>query len=304
MPHHTSQEPWIPAEPGDLIEANKWNEVQQFARSDIAAAEAKCDAAVDELRDSLDDIDAAQFGGKTPQEWSEQFASSIHDHEGQSVYRRYIKRFDVRNLDAFLDHGLGRYPLVDAYELLPVIGDTRKVDVSNELKACKLLFYYRHVDADRYNLRISIGRDRRDLGIPFEQALTELGVDYDDDDTIEDVLNDLWTELSKDPNDELDHCTTPWVDDCCGQRRTVQQLKDADQWNDLRLGIRPVRCPIVPVCVTQVDYETLYVAVDKQPRRSTTLSGTPTTPAVESGGDDPLPDLEVPDLDLMFLLRI
>lgn len=301
MPHHTSQEPWIPAEPGDLIEANKWNEVQQFARSDIAAAEAKCDAAVDELRDSLDDIDAAQFGGKTPQEWSEQFAPTIHDHEGQSVYRRYIKRFDVRNLDAFLDHGLGRYPLVDVYELLPVVGDTRKVEVSNELKACKLLFYYGHVDADRYNLRISIGRDRRDLGIPFEQALTELGVEYDDDDTIEDVLNDLWTALSKDPNDELDHCTTPWVDDCCGQRRTVQQLKDADQWNDLRLGIRPVRCPIVPVCVTQVDYETLYVAVDEQLRRR---ADTTTTPAVESGEDALLSEREGPDLDLMFLLRI
>jgi hypothetical protein len=321
MPQHKSQEPWLPAEPGDLIEASDWNEVQQFARSGIVAAEAKCDAAVEELRNSLDDIDAAKFDGKTPQEWAQQFAPAVHDHEGQSVYRRFIKRFERDYPEAFLDHGLGRYPLVDVFELLPVVGDDPRAQVDDRLRACKLLFYYGHVDADRYDLRVSIGRDRRYLGIPFEQALAELGVDYDDNDTIEDVLSDLWTVLSRDPNDELDHCTTPWVDECCGERRTVQDLKDADQWADLRLGIRPARCPLVPVCITQVDYDTVHVAADQRMwrrplefyRRVRTIPLDPWSdqeafqreyPGVGLDPRDPLKNLEVPGgLDLMFLLR-
>ncbi len=327
MPRHKEQEPWLPAEPGDLIEADKWNEVQQFAKAGIASAEEKCDQAVGELREELDDIDAAKLGGKTPEEWADEFAAAQHDHEG-SAYRRFIKRFDDDNLDAFLDHGLGRYPLVDVYELKPAIGPNPKVAIDDELRNCKLLFYYGHNDADDYDLRISIGRDRRDIGIPFGQALEELGVEYDDDDTIEDVLNDLWRDFSRDPNDELDHCTTPWVDKCCGERRTVEQLKDADQWADLRLGIRPVRCPIVPVCITHVDYESVYVAADgrfwRRPlaiyQRLRHTEANPYTETEDFGqevaglfggaGDnepdigDILRDLELPEeLDLMFLLR-
>lgn len=323
MSHHKSQEPWIPVEPGDLIEAGDHNEIQQFARSEIVDAEMRSAAAIDELRDSLDEIDAAKFGGKTPQEWAEQFAATVHDHEGYSAYRRFLKHFDRRNPEAFLDHGLGRYPLVDVYELLPVIGDHPKVEISDRLRQCKLLFYYGHNDADRYDLRVSIGRDRRDIGIPFEQLLAELAVSYDDDDPIEDVLNDLWTALSDDPNDELDHCTTSWVDDCCGQRRTVKDLKDADQWNDLRLAIRPVRCPIVPVCVSHIDYRTVHVSADQQLwrrpleffRRARAIPHDPWTEPDAfdkalgdlkiGGGRGDLAQLPLPDtLDLMFLLRI
>ncbi len=137
-------------------------------------------------------------------------------------------------------------------------------------------------------------RERIPLGLPFEQVLAELGVEYEDDDTIEDVLNDLWRKLMEDPNDTIKHCTTPWVDECCGKRRTVENLKKADQWSDLYLAIKPRKCGkgadisideagaiVTPTCqleVTQVNYDTLLMEAF-----GLTANGTP--------------------LDLMFLLR-
>jgi hypothetical protein len=323
MTNYKDQQPWVPADPGELIQAGKWNEAQQYARAGIADLEQSTASTVEELRVELRNVDAVRFGGDTPEEWSGTFAPRQHNHEGQSVYRRYFKRFDEISQEAFLQHDLGRYPLVDVYELRPVVGPRpRAAQASQALLSAKLLFYYGHVDADEYDLRLRIGSERRPLGVPFWQALAEAGVEYEDDDTIEDVLNDLWTELARDPGDEIDHATTPWVDQNCGNRRTVRQLKDADQWRDLRLGIRPVRAPMVPVAVTQVDYGILHVSADqaiwrrasefyliaKGVRRDPFSQRAEFAAGIAAAGldpNDPLPGMQVPEvLDLMFLLRI
>lgn len=267
MSHHSEETPWIPQNPGDLIKADNWNEVQQYARADIKRSAADLASQIQQVEQKLGEVDAAKFGGKSPDEWREQFAPSVHDHEGQTAYRRFIKRFTPDLNKVLLNHKLGRFPLVDVYELLPV---TKK----DGYQDCKLLFYYGHADADDFGLLLKVYRDRVPLGIPFEQLLSELDVEYDDDDTIEDVLNDMWTAFMADPNDELDHCTSPWVDKCCGERRTVKELKDADQWGDFYVAIKPRKCgkgvdvqdsnlsPLTPFCqveVFHVNYETVFV---------------------------------------------
>lgn len=252
---------YIKHNPGDLITSEDWNDVQKRIKEDI---DSKIGAAKEEIKktgvERADNAD--KFDNKTPKAWTDEldqrYAAKIHDHEGMAAYRRFIKEFTVDINKVLLKHDLGRFPLVDVYELLPV---TTKAD----FEKCKLLFYYGHTDAEQFGLWVKVYRDRVPLGISFEKLLAELEVEYEDDDTIEDVLNDMWAALMKDPNDEIAHCETDWVKECCGQRRTVGDLKKADQWHDLYVAIKPRKCGKgadagpCQVEVTQVTYDTLLV---------------------------------------------
>lgn len=266
--------PYVSQKPGDLITAEAWNDVQLKIYFDIGK---RIEDAIKKITVVPNAENAYKFDNKAPKAWTDEldtrYAPKVHDHEGLAAYRRYMKHFDASVSQVLLKHDLGRFPLVDVYELLPVSSAAEVTD-------CKLLFYYGHADAEKYNLWVKVYRDRVPMGLPFEKMLTELGIEYEDDDTIEDVLNDLWNGFMKNPNDEIKHCTTPWVNECCGKRRTVGELKKADQWTDLYLAIKPRKCgkgadlnlqgvptalqgPVIaPACqveVTQVNYETLHV---------------------------------------------
>jgi len=277
----SENQPWVQANPGDLITAEDWNSMQTKAQQALTDCKTELEGEIQTVDDKLESVDAVKFGGKTPQEWADQFAPRIHDHEGKTSYRRYIKRFyaEGERNEVLLHHNLGRFPLVDIYRL----DDVATIDN----QPCKILFYYGHADSDKYELYVQVYRERVPLGIPFEQALAEDGVEYEDDDTIEDVLNDLWDALGKDPNDEIGHCTTEWVNKCCGERRTVRNLKIADQWNDLRLAIRPLKAEPenANVGVMHVNYDTLYIKVG---------------PDLFGKADD---NKRQAPVDLMFLLR-
>lgn len=253
--------PYIPHNPGDLITSEDWNDVQKRIKEDI---DSKIGVAKEAIKKSGVERanNADKFDNKTPKAWTDEldqrYAPKVHDHEGMAAYRRFIKEFTSEVDKVLLKHDLGRFPLVDVYELVPV---TAKADFTD----CKLLFYYGHADAEDFGLWVKVYRDRMPMGIPFEQLLAELGVEYEDDDTIEDVLNDMWNAFMRDPNDEIKHCTTPWVDECCGQRRTVGDLKKANQWPDLYVAIKSKKCgkgtdnTNCQVEVTQVNYDTLLL---------------------------------------------
>ncbi|KIH77077.1 hypothetical protein SAMN05660860_00422 [Geoalkalibacter ferrihydriticus] len=228
--------PYVPSTPGDLITAENWNDMQCKVQEDIAAKTAAAKEEIIEEGVSRAD-NAEKFDGKSATEWTDlldkRYAAEVHDHEGVAGYRRFIKRFTPELDKVLLHHKLGRFPLVDIYRLETV------AEVND--KPCKLLFYYGHADAEKYNLAHQVYREKVRLGLPFAQLLDEVGTEYDDENTIEDVLNDFWESFMLTPNDEIDHCQTDWVRECCGQRRTVAELKKADQWNDLYVAMLPVR---------------------------------------------------------------
>lgn len=275
--------PYVPVNPGDLITAENWNDMQCKAQEDIKTTAANTKKEVKEEGVSKAD-NAGKFDGKSAKDWTdsldERYADKFHDHEGMANYRRFIKRFTPELDKVLLHHNLGRFPLVDVYRLEPVVDKGKLGKVGEEFRNCKLLFYYGHADAENFGLAHQIYREKVKLGLPFGPLLDELGVQYEDDDTIEDVLNDMWDAFMKDPNDELDHCQTPWVAECCGKRRTVADLKKADQWNDLYVAILPIRVAVgdpvcgnqmagntdnLPTCrpiLAQVNYDTLYLAVE------------------------------------------
>jgi hypothetical protein len=291
-------QPYIEAHPGELITAQAWNEVQVDIKKDIA----------DEIEEAKEDIrhtgvdkakDADEFAGKTPTEWTDEldqrYAPKTHDHEGQTVRRRYIKQFTPDVNEALLVHELGQFPLVDLYKLLPVTtaGDQKYA-------ACKILFFASHADADELGLRVRVYRDRALRGIVFEHLAAEIGLEYTDDSSIADVIDDFWTQFMVDPNDEIEHCQTDWIDDCCEKNRTVGELKRAGDWDDLYIALNPQKCGLgaeldigdngalrPPTCrveVSHVNYETLHILAD--------TTNWPT--------EEGKPEL----LDLMLLLRI
>ncbi|MDQ4025428.1 MAG: hypothetical protein M3217_08055 [Actinomycetota bacterium] len=238
----TDDAPYIPRNPGDPITAEDWNSMQVEVKKHISAC---VEAAKEEIRKT--GVDQAgnsdRFATRSDTEWEqrldERYAGKSHEHEGPSVYRRYIKRFAGTEgmKEVFLEHGIGRFPLVDVYELLTVT-DRRPHD------RCKVLFYYGHEDRDTYSLDVAYGRDEHQLGLRFEALLQELGVSYDGDDAIADVVQDMWTAFAKDPNDEIEHCQTDWVEGCCRENKTVDELKRADQWDDLYVAIKPRKCEL------------------------------------------------------------
>ncbi|HEX8134724.1 MAG TPA: hypothetical protein VF880_15005 [Actinomycetes bacterium] len=229
--------PYLDRHPGDLWTAKDFIDTQLKIKADIRA---KVQQAKDDINKTGVDKakDAERFAGHSETEFLTEldgrYAAKLHEHEGQSVYRRYVKQlsgdpgYDV----ALLRHNLGRYPLVDVYELLPVTTRPNFTD-------CKLLFYYGHADRDQFGLFERVFKQRIPLGIPFQQLLTELAVDYDGDDPLSDVLNDFWDKFQEDPNDELKHCETEWITRACNEQRTVDDLKQQDIWDDLYVAIKP-----------------------------------------------------------------
>ena len=256
-------EPYIEAQPGELITAQAWNEVQVDVKKDIAEeiAAAKDDIVHNTGVDKAKDAD--EFDGKTAKEWTDEldqrYAQKAHDHEGQSVWRRYIKQFTPQVNEALLEHKLGRFPIVDTYELLTVgtIGNTQ----------CKILLFNGHADTDALDLRVTVYRDRALRGIPFEHFAAEVGLEYTDDSSIADVIDDFWTAFMNDPNDEIEHCQTSWIDDCCEKNRTVGELKKSGDWDDLYIALNPHKCALdanspCRVEASHVNYETLYLKAD------------------------------------------
>lgn len=241
--------PYITRNPGDLLAAGDWNQLQLDIKDDIQAAK---EAAKEEIREEGVNLagNSEKFDNKSSTEWvsqlDERYAQKIHDHEEIAGYRRYIKRFTEDDDVVLLDHGLGRFPLVDVYELKELIGLTNDKKILTEcpelgLDTCKLFVYYGHREAERYGLMGNIHRKKIKIGVPLEIFLTELSVDYEDDDTLGDVLNDMLDAFMEDPNDEITHCRSDWIEESVKDRRKVEELKQADEWPDIKVALLPVQ---------------------------------------------------------------
>ena len=269
----TETQPYITRNPGDPVTAGDWNDLQVQVKDDMAAqiAAAKADVVATGVRHA---DDADQFAHRSDTQWlselDKRYAPIGHVHEGPSAYRRYLKHFssDPGLNEVLLEHHLGAFPLIDIYELAPIVG------AQGNPGPFSLFFYYGHVDEEKYGLSVRVGRERARLGLHLDRLLAELGLEYTDDSSIGDVVNDMWDALRKDPNDELAHGTSPWIDESCGEARTVAELKRTQQWDDLYLGIKPVKVTLLPgsgtppqagqftVTAVQANYDTVYLKVD------------------------------------------
>lgn len=258
-----SRQPYIRREPGDLITAEDWNAMQERIQEDMETRGEALRTRITQEGVSRAD-NAEQFDKRTPKEWverlDERYSLKIHDHEGRAVYRRYFKRIRPGQT-VVLNHQLGRFPLVDVYELLEVLNTQpwaplnllekeereKMEEIRKELVVTgggapptKFYLYYHHEERERDRLFTEDrGMVRAPWGIPFEAMLDEYDVEWEDDDTLGDVYNDFLQAFFKPPwVDPMEYAVSPWINE--RRRMKIAELKVNDEWDDIRWVMRPV----------------------------------------------------------------
>lgn len=242
---------YVEVHPGDLISAGLFNGMQQQIKEDI---QKKVEAAKREVIETgvkrADNAD--KFDNMSSKDWKDvldqRYAQIVHDHEGTANYRRYFRRMDTEQELLILEHGLHRFPLVDVYKLEPIVvpADLRPTPASGTRENTPLetpfFLYYGHGELDLLQ-QATLFRNRRlprrSLGTPWELLLTEVGVQYEDDDSLNDVINDFLDAFFRLPaTDEMDHHVSRWIDEH-RDNRTIADLKRRDEWNDIRWVVLP-----------------------------------------------------------------
>ena len=78
--------------------------------------------------------------------------------------------------------------------------------------------------------------------IPFRVLLEKYKVEYTSTSSLGDLETEFWQALFKAPNDELDdeqYCHSPWFHRCCREEKSVRQLKESGDWDEIWFQMRP-----------------------------------------------------------------
>ena len=137
--------PYEDYKPGEIIAAERMDTMQVKIKKDIAEQVGKVQKALDEHAQAP--VDAAKFGGKTPDEWvdnlDKRYAPLNHDHEGVRRYQRYFLELETvlagppnRLQPAVLIHDMGRNPLTQVYQLLALPIDPAPAPAGKAFKFC------------------------------------------------------------------------------------------------------------------------------------------------------------------------
>jgi hypothetical protein len=239
-------EPYIKRNPGDLVTAEDWNDLQKKIQDDIAK----------EVKDAVDGIttvsnaeNSAKLENKTPEELAEQIVKrALAELSKVTGYRNYFKRLKLKE-EKVLEHGLEACPLVDVYQL-----DYFAVVCSEDEQKEKMFvnFYLYHTSEKKIRFTPPAAAPVETIEIEplgstpyrfaFSDMLARYKVKYTDTSTLDELETEFWKAFFSAPNDEFDddqYCHSPWFDRCCGDRRTVADLKKAGNWDDIWFKMKP-----------------------------------------------------------------
>lgn len=242
MPSET--EPYVPANPGDLITAEMWNQMQTRIRADITAT---VDKEIEEIHAVDHAGDAAKLDGRTPRDLADEIVErALREMREKSGYRciyTVLKAGDMHTIE----HKLGLAPLVDLYRLeyFPVV--YREDDLTLLSWAT---FYLRHSSESSIYFSshgggkpVSVELEARS-GPAFKLKLSDLleryGVEYDADSSLDELETEFWKKFLAPPNvgfDDNQYGHSPWFERCCKGKTSVRQLKH--DWDDLWLQMMP-----------------------------------------------------------------
>lgn len=246
---------YVKAAPGDVITAEGWNGLQEEIYDDIRTASVEAAGAIQRV-EQADDSD--KLGGQTPDELLEDLIDRVLDEV--RARQGYIKAYKVLKLDEpkIIVHGFGACPIVDVYQL-----DYFQVVCSedDEIAPAWTTFYVYHTSEKKIKYPKEEGayprgtleiepKDGPAYKIPFARMLKKLDVAYGKKTSVEDLLNEFWKKLFEDPSDEFDdeqYCHSPWFHRCCRDQKSVRQLKEAGDWDDLWFSVRPRKTINYPV---------------------------------------------------------
>ncbi len=246
MPADT--DPYVPANPGDLITAEMWNQMQLKIKADITTTVEK---EIEEITEVDHAGDAAKLDGKTPREIADEIVErALRELSEKSGYRRIhtvLKADEPRTIE----HKLGLAPLVDIYRLqyFPVV---YREDDQTYLSWAT--FYLRHSSESR--IRFSPPAPAKAVSVELESSsgpafklkfsdlLERYRVEFDDDSSLDDLETEFWQSFLASPNEGFEdnqYGHSPWFERCCKEKTTVKLLKRAGDWDELWLQMMPVK---------------------------------------------------------------
>jgi hypothetical protein len=238
--------PYISRNPGDLITAGNWNQLQVEIKNDIAKQVSDGIASVKSVAHA---DDADKLGGQTPEE----LTTSILDQAKQILpartgYWRSFNRLEVGE-EKLLKHGLKAFPLVDLYQLdyFPAACATGGHEPTGMW--VNLFLYHtsertiRAVDTGNAAIKINVEpQGQTPFRMPFFDMLRVYSVEYNDKSSLDDLVNEFWSAFWGAPNDQFEtdqYCQSPWFRKCCSDQRTVKDIKDRGDVDDLWFKILP-----------------------------------------------------------------
>lgn len=244
MPEATS--PYVKANPGELITADLWNEMQIRIQADIAATAERVIEEIDEVDRAGD---ASKLDGKTSNELADAIVErALREMRERSGYQRIhtvLKAGEPR----IIEHKLGLSPLVDLYRLeyFPVV---YREDDQTYLSWAT--FFLRHSSESRIrfnagNRAVSIELESPSgpaFRLKFSDLLERYKVQYGDASSLGDLETEFWQAFFAPPNEGFDdnqYGHSPWFERCCGERRTVRDLKRAGDWDEIWLHMMPIK---------------------------------------------------------------
>jgi hypothetical protein len=240
-------QPYITANPGDLITAGNMNAMQIDIRQDIAKQVADGVAGKHDIEHATS---ADQLGGMTlDQVTSHILGLALAEVAKRTGHMQVFCNLQL-NVDKIIEHKLKAYPIADVYQLDYFLAVCAKDETPTDAQAQWTLFYLYHADERR--LRIPPGTDPIDIETDpkfrilwktlLDQFQEEKLLEYTDDTTLDDLEVDFWRAMFRSPNDSFDpdaSCHSPWFEKCCGERRTVGDLKRHGDFDDIYLKIEP-----------------------------------------------------------------
>lgn len=237
---------YVPAAPGDVITAEAWNELQASIHDDIRTTSQAAAEALDRVERAGD---AEKLDGRTPDELADSILDRVLDRLRE--HRGYLKAFKVLTVGdrKVIQHGFGDCPVVDVYQLdyFPVVCSE---DGHVHPSWATFFLYHTSEKKIRYPKGDEFPRGSLEIEprkppvykLPFRVLLEKYQVDYAATSSLGDLETEFWKAFFKAPNDEFDddqYCHSPWFDRCCREDRSVRQLKDAGDWDELWLQMRP-----------------------------------------------------------------
>lgn len=304
--------PYVEVKPGDLITADIFNTVQEDVKKDITQ----------QIKTSIGGIttvkhadDAGTISGLNVDQLTSQILEKVKAMiPGRTGYKRVFKLLKPGQPNQ-IKHNLGAEPVVDVYQL----DFFQVVCAQGETAADAVVEYvnfYLYHESERQVRGTLAGPANTGAGastvtvtiddlsgptarVALKDLLTEFGVDTSKDGTtLDEIVTALWTAMfgPQFGNDQFyaeQYCHSPWMEKCCGELRTIKQLRDRGDWDHLWVKMFPRKT---------INYPATLVTVANKPEADPlTLNGAavPVTSPPVAVFPSPAPtQIEVVHLDL------
>lgn len=245
--------PYVEVKPGDLITADLFNTVQEDVKQDIAQ---QIQTSIGGITNVKHADDAGTLSGLNADQLTNQILEKVKAMiPGRTGYKRVFKLLKP-NVPSPLPHNLGAEPVVDVYQLdyFQVVCAHGETTADSTVEFVNFYLYngdesqVRGTKPDGTIAMMTIEDNPPGLApfrIPFSVLLAEFGVDISNEGmTLDELVGRFWAAMfgPQSGNDRFfpeQYCHSPWFEKCCGEQRSIKDLKSGGHWDNIFLKVIP-----------------------------------------------------------------